>query len=106
MTTTNVKVITKKAKKVDVKKAAKTELSAMFAEFLAEKGIECNTNSENFGFTSGTLVVKMPNTDVQVKLITPKAGLERYQEVVYEEETEEDVEEVNEEIEELDLQEA
>ena len=69
---------TKKVKKVDVKKEAKLELSALFAEFLATKGIEVDTNHEDYGFTAGTLVVRMEKTDVQVKLVTPKAGLDRY----------------------------
>ena len=69
---------TKKVKKVDVKKETKLELSALFAEFLESKGIEVDTNHEDYGFTAGTLVVKMEKTDVQVKLVTPKAGLDRY----------------------------
>ena len=84
MTTSNKKVVKKvKGKKVDVKKLAKQELSDLFKEFLLEKGFEVSSNAEDFGFTQGTLVVHMENTDVQVKLITPKAGLERYQQVVY-----------------------
>jgi hypothetical protein len=84
MTTTNKKVIKRaKSKKVDVKKLAKQELSDLFKEFLLEKGIEVSSNAEDFGFTQGTLVVHMEKTDVQVKLITPKAGLDRYQQVVY-----------------------
>ena len=69
---------TKKVKKVDVKKETKLELSALFAEFLESKGIEVDTNHEDYGFTAGTLVVRMEKTDVQVKLVTPKAGLDRY----------------------------
>lgn len=84
MTTTNKKVFKRaKSKKVDVKKLAKQELSDLFKEFLLEKGIEVSSNAEDFGFTQGTLVVHMEKTDVQVKLITPKAGLDRYQQVVY-----------------------
>ena len=80
----------KKVKKVDVKKEAKLELSALFAEFLEAKGIEVDANYEDYVFTAGTLVVRMEKTDVQVKLITPKAGLDRY--TVVEEEVEEEVE--------------
>jgi hypothetical protein len=84
MTTSNKKVIKKvKGKKVDVKKLAKQELSNLIKEFLIEKSIEVSSNAEDFGFTQGTLVVHMEKTDVQVKLITPKAGLDRYQQVVY-----------------------
>ena len=91
MTTSNKKVIKKvKGKKVDVKKLAKQELSDLIKEFLIEKGIEVSSNAEDYGFTQGTLVVHMEKTDVQVKLITPKAGLERYQQVVYVTEEEEE----------------
>ena len=84
MTNTNKKVVKKaKGKKVDVKKVAKQELSNLIKEFLMEKGIEVSSNAEDYGFTQGTLVVHMENTDVQVKLITPKAGLYRYQQVEY-----------------------
>jgi hypothetical protein len=87
--TTEKKVI-KKSKKVDVKKLAKQELSDLFKEFLMEKGIEVSSNAEDYGFTQGTLIVHMENTDVQVKLITPKAGLTRYQQVIYVTEEEEE----------------
>jgi len=84
MTTSNKKVVKKaKGKKVDVKKLAKQELSDLFKEFLLEKGFEVSSNAEDFAFTQGTLIVHMEKTDVQVKLITPKAGLDRYQQVVY-----------------------
>jgi hypothetical protein len=86
------KQIVKKTKKVDVKREAKNELSALFAAFLTEQGYEVKENHEDFGFTGGTLIVGMEKTDVQVKLITPKAGLERYQEVVYVDEDELEVE--------------
>lgn len=91
MTTSNKKVVKKvKGKKVDVKKLAKQELSNLIKEFLLEKGIEVSSNAEDYGFTQGTLVVHMEKTDVQVKLITPKAGLERYQQVIYVTEEEEE----------------
>lgn len=112
MTTTNTKVIKRaKGKKVDAKKVAKQELSDLFKEFLVEKGINVSSNAEDFAFTQGTLIVHMENTDVQVKLITPKAGLERYQEVVYvtEEEYEQeliDEIELEEEIQEMEMEDA
>ena len=110
MTTTNKKVIKRaKGKKVDVKRVAKQELSDLFKEFLMEKGIEVSSNAEDFAFTQGTLVVHMEKTDVQVKLITPKAGLERYQQVVYVNEAEEElIEEIEleEEIQEMELEDA
>lgn len=112
MTTTNAKVIKReKGKKVDPKKVAKQELSDLFKEFLVEKGINVSSNAEDFAFTQGTLIVHMENTDVQVKLITPKAGLERYQEVVYvtEEEYEQDLIaeiELEEEMQEMEMEDA
>lgn len=112
MTTTNTKVIKRaKGKKVDLKRVAKQELSDLFEEFLIEKGIKVSSNAEDFAFTQGTLVVHMEDTDVQVKLITPKAGLKRYQEVVYvtEEEYEQeliDEIELEEEIQEMEIEDA
>lgn len=78
----------KRTKKVDVKRLAKATLSQELAAFLTEKGYDVHENHEDFGFTGGTLVVGMKDTDVQLKLITPKAGLERYQQVVYVDEDE------------------
>lgn len=97
---TNTKKVAK-VKKVDVKKAAKLELAGLFKEFLEAKGIEYNENYEDFNFTQGTTLVHMDKTDVQVKLITPKHGLERYPQVVieYVEELEEEVEVADEEVE-------
>ena len=106
MTKTNVKVVKRtKGKKVDVKRVAKQELSNLFEEFLIEKGIKVSSNADDFAFTQGTLVVHMEDTDVQVKLITPKAGLKRYQEVVYV--TEEEYDEIQEQelIDEIELEE-
>ena len=106
MTKTNAKVVKRtKGKKVDVKRVAKQELSDLFEEFLIEKGIKVSSNADDFAFTQGTLVVHMEDTDVQVKLITPKAGLKRYQEVVYV--TEEEYDEIQEQelIDEIELEE-
>lgn len=77
----------KTTKKVDVKKVSKLELSKLLAEFLAEKGVAVHTNAEDYGFTEGTLVVETETCDVQVKFITPKAGVTKY-EVVSEDEAE------------------
>lgn len=77
----------KTTKKVDVKKVSKLELSKLLAEFLAEKGVAVHTNAEDYGFTEGTLVVETEVCDVQVKFITPKAGVTKY-EVVSEDEAE------------------
>lgn len=109
----NVKVVKKKStRRVDVKSAAKDTLSKKFERFLTEEGIKFNSDHTDYEFTKGTLVVHMEDTDVQVKLITPKAGLERYKKIVYvsEEEYDEFVEAEEEEeaenlIEEAELEE-
>lgn len=75
----------KNTKKVDVKKVSKLELSKLLANFLLEKGVTVHTNAEDYGFTEGTLVVETEACDVQVKFITPKAGVTKY-EVVSEDE--------------------
>lgn len=82
------KQIVKKVRKVDPKKEAKNELSAKIAVFLRNEGYTVKENAEDFGFTGGTLVVAMEKCDVQLKPITPKSGLERYQEVEFVDEDE------------------
>lgn len=81
------KKVTKK--KVDFKKAAKAVVSAQIREFFENQDIEVG-NGVDYGFTDGTLVLHMEKCDVQVKLITPKAGLERYEILEDEEEEEEE----------------
>lgn len=75
------------AKKVDVKKVSKLELSKLLADFLLEKGVAVHTNAEDYGFTEGTLVVETQACDVQVKFITPKAGVTKYEVVSEDEDT-------------------
>ena len=65
-------------KKVDVKKVSKLEVSAKVKELFEGLGIEVGEGSE-FGFTEGTLVLKLEKCDIQVKLIAPKSGIERYE---------------------------
>lgn len=77
----------KTAKKVDVKKVSKLELSKLLADFLLEKGVAVHTNAEDYGFTEGTLVVETQACDVQVKFITPKAGVTKYEVVSEDEDT-------------------
>lgn len=50
-----------------------------------ENGVAVHTNAEDYGFTEDTLVVETEACDVQVKFITPKAGVTKY-EVVSEDE--------------------
>ena len=77
------------AKKIDVKKVTKLDVSAKARESFEQLGIKVS-DGQDFGFTEGTLVLHMDKCDVQVKIITPKAGVERYERL---EEEEEEVEE-------------
>ena len=77
----------KTTKKVDIKKVSKLELSKMLADFLVENGVSFHTNAEDYGFTEGTLVVETEACDVQVKFITPKAGVTKYEVVSEDEDT-------------------
>lgn len=76
----------KVVKKVDVKKVAKSEVSAKVREIFEGQGIEVLDGVE-YGMTQGTIILRMEKTDIQVKLITPKAGIDRYE--ILEDEVEE-----------------
>ena len=80
----------KKVKKVDVKKVAKVGLSNTIVGMLVEAGFAVETDHTKYGFSEGTLVVSLPDTDVQVKFITPKTDLVRY--AVQEDEDEDEAE--------------
>lgn len=80
----------KKTKKIDVKKIAKAEVLAEIAKALSAIGYDV-TVGEDYGFTASTVVVSTDKCDVQVKLITPKAGVDRY-ECLVDEEVEESAE--------------
>lgn len=67
----------KKMKKVNPKDTAKTNLMATIRESLEQLEISVEDGIE-FGFTKGTLVIHTPECDVQLKPITPKAGIDRY----------------------------
>jgi hypothetical protein len=75
----------KTIKKVDVKKVAKTEVSAQILKMFQELGMEIEDGTL-FGFTQGTLVAHLEKCDVQIKLITPKAGVDKYEKLEDEEE--------------------
>ena len=66
-----------KVKVVDPKVTRKAEVSAIAREAFESRGIEVLDGTE-YGFTAGTLVLRFPEFDVQLKPITPKAGVERY----------------------------
>lgn len=82
MTTKNVKVI-KRAKKVNEKDVAKAEIMEIIQNALTEQGIEWKCGVA-YGMTSGTIIVGHEKTDIQIKPISPKAGVIRYPEIVYE----------------------
>lgn len=68
----------KTVKKVDVKKVAKKEVSSQIMEMF--KGLDMEiSDGVLYGFTEGTLVLHMEKCDVQIKLITPKAGIDKYE---------------------------
>lgn len=68
----------KKTKKIDPKMTFKGEVMEVVTSALTEKGFEILAG-EDFGFTKGTLVVRGEAYDMQLKPITPKAGVERYE---------------------------
>jgi len=83
MTTT--KKVIKKTKKVNEKDIAKEEIMAIIQKALEDNGISFK-DGVDYGMTKGTIIVEHEKADVQIKPITPKAGLIRYQEVIYTEE--------------------
>ena len=81
----NTKKVIKRRKKVNPKDLAKERVMAIIRESLEQVGIEYEDGAE-YGMTKGTIVVHIDGYDVQIKPIAPKAGLNRYQKVEYEEE--------------------
>jgi len=82
---TTEKKVVKRTKKVNEKDIAKEEIMAIIHKALEENGISFK-DGVDYGMTRGTIIVEHEKADVQIKPITPKAGLTRYQEVVYVEE--------------------
>ena len=80
MTTT--KKVIKRTKKVNEKDIAKNEIMTLIQKTLEENGINFKDGVE-YGMTKGTIIVEHDKADVQIKPISPKAGLDRYQEIVY-----------------------
>ena len=79
---TNTKKVIVRTKKVNEKDIAKDEIMAIIRKALEENGIEYKDGVE-YGMTKGTIIVEHDKADVQIKPISPKAGLNRYQEIVY-----------------------
>ena len=78
-------------KKVDVKKVEKERIAQIVREALEAAGYDV-ADGVDYGFTGGTLVAKGAKVDVQIKPITPKAGVDRYEPLEDEEEEEVEVE--------------
>ena len=79
----------KTVKKVDNKKVEKMTVKGNIQELFEGLGFVVNDGKEIYGFSDGTLVVSMDKCDIQIKLIAPKAGIDRYEKL--EEELEEEV---------------
>ena len=69
-----------KTKKTDVKAIRKIDLSKNIKEALSKHDVEV-LDGALFGFTAGSLVARFHDIDVQIKLITCKAGVNRYEEL-------------------------
>lgn len=68
----------KAIKKVDPKAVAKSKVMEEVAVALRAEGYEV-LDGEAFGMTKGTIIVRTADTDIQIKPITPKAGVVRYE---------------------------
>lgn len=79
---TNIKKVVVRTKKVNEKDIAKEEIMAIIRKALEENGINLK-DGVDYGMTKGTIIVEHEKADVQIKPISPKAGLTRYQEIVY-----------------------
>jgi hypothetical protein len=86
----------KTTKKVDYKKVEKTKVMEIIKEALEAAGYT-TIDGIDCGFTSGTLVAQGDKCDIQIKPITPKAGVDRYDVLEEEVEEEENIQETNEE---------
>ena len=82
---TNTNKVIKRRKKVNPKDLVKEKVMAIIKESLEQVGIDYEDGTE-YGMTKGTIVVHIDGYDVQIKPIVPKAGLNTYQKVEYEEE--------------------
>lgn len=76
------KKVVVRTKKVNEKDIAKDEIMAIIHRALEENGIAYK-DGVDYGMTKGTIIVEHEKADVQIKPISPKAGINRYQEVVF-----------------------
>ena len=68
----------KKIKKINPKDTQKNEVMTVVRDALTKAGYEV-LDGEDFAMTKGTVVVRAGVCDVQLKPITPKAGVDRYE---------------------------
>ena len=68
----------KKMKKINPKDTQKNEVMTVVREALIKAGYEV-LDGEDFAMTKGTVIVRAGVCDVQLKPITPKAGIDRYE---------------------------
>ena len=80
----------KVVKKVDVKKVEKERIAQIVREALEAAGYGVEDGAD-YGFSGGTLVARGAKVDVQIKPITPKAGVDRYEALEVEVEESEEV---------------
>jgi hypothetical protein len=71
--------MTKKTKKINPKDTQKTAIKDILKETLTSFGTIAE--GKDYGFTKDTLVLHAGTCDVQIKLITPKTGVLRYEAV-------------------------
>lgn len=76
-------VVVKRTKKVNEKDIAKEQVMEIIEKALLEKGYNLKDGVE-YGMTRGTIIVEHEKADVQIKPISPKAGIDRYPVIVYE----------------------
>ena len=67
----------KSVKKVNPKDTLKATIKDAIRSALAEQGEFLE--GKDFGFTKDTLILRTAECDVQIKLITPKTGMLRYE---------------------------
>lgn len=76
------------------KEVLKKEIREIIVKALTDAGVNFTEDSDKFGFTKGTLVVTKEDTeekvgaDLQIKFMSPKAGLDHYPVVEDDEEEE------------------
>ena len=83
MTKQRETVVVKRTKKVNEKDVAKEQVMEVIQKALVEAGYDFKDGVE-YGMTRGTIIVVHDKADVQIKPISPKAGIDRYPVIVYE----------------------